>query len=131
MADIAANKRLVTNFLERFIEGGIDAAATLLADDAVWMIPAKSRFGASLDRRQAIEAFRGTGEFFTGRMRFEIHGITAEGDRVAVEVENWVNLNSGGVFNNLYHFLFVIRDGRIAQVKEYFDTLYVSEALGK
>jgi hypothetical protein len=56
--------------------------------------------------------------------------MTAEGDRVAVEAESKARLANGTLYHNRYHFLFVVRDGRIQVVKEYLDTLHVMNALG-
>ena len=47
---------------------------------------------------------------------------TAEGDRVAVETESYAELVNGRVYHNFYHFVFVVRDGRIEAVKEFLDT---------
>ncbi len=48
--------------------------------------------------------------------------FTAEGERVAVETESYSEMNNGKVYNNLYHFVFVVRDGKIHEVKEFLDT---------
>jgi uncharacterized protein len=49
-------------------------------------------------------------------------GITAEGDRVAIEGETRTELKDGRVYNNKYHFLLVFEEGRIKEVREYHDT---------
>ena len=36
-------------------------------------------------------------------------------------------LNNGRIYNNLYHFLFVVRDGKVLQVKEYLDTMHTND----
>jgi uncharacterized protein len=58
----------------------------------------------------------------SGAIRLTPLGFTAEGDRVAVETESYTELKNGRVYNNLYHFLFTVRDDKIASVKEYLDT---------
>lgn len=55
-------------------------------------------------------------------IRLTPHAFTAEGDRVAVETESYAEVKNGRVYNNHYHFLVIVRDGKIAQVKEYLDT---------
>jgi hypothetical protein len=49
-------------------------------------------------------------------------GITAEGDRVAIEGETRTELEDGRVYNNKYHFLLIFEAGRIREVREYHDT---------
>jgi uncharacterized protein len=44
-----------------------------------------------------------------------------------VETESYAKLKNGRVYNNLYHFLFIVRDGKIHQVKEYLDTVHTHE----
>jgi uncharacterized protein len=58
----------------------------------------------------------------TGAVRLTPHAWTAEGDRVAVETESYAELKNGRVYNNLYHFAFEVRDGKIQSVREYLDT---------
>ena len=56
--------------------------------------------------------------------------LTAEADRVAAEVESYAPLVNGKVYNNHYHMLFEIRDGKITVVKEYADTAHAREVFG-
>ncbi|WP_203556975.1 nuclear transport factor 2 family protein [Bacillus sp. B15-48] len=58
----------------------------------------------------------------SGAIRLTPLAITAEGNRVAVETESYTELTNGRVYNNLYHFLFIVEDGKIQKVKEYLDT---------
>ncbi len=66
---------------------------------------------------------------FPEGLKFTIHGITAEGDRVALEVESFGRHVSGKTYNNQYHFLMVIRDGHVHEFKEYLDTMHANEVL--
>jgi ketosteroid isomerase-like protein len=56
-------------------------------------------------------------------------GLTAEGDRVAAEVESYGETTTGKIYNNLYHFLFEVRDGKIQSVRGYLDTMHAKEVL--
>ena len=55
--------------------------------------------------------------------------MTAEGERVAIEAESYGRHINGKTYNNLYHFLMVIRDGKISELKEYMDTMHANEVL--
>ena len=70
---------------------------------------------------------RGT-DIFKDRLSIQILGITASEDRVAVEMESRGEFKDGRPYNNSYHWLFVLRDGRIQTIKEYTDTLYANRA---
>jgi ketosteroid isomerase-like protein len=60
----------------------------------------------------------------------KVVGSTAEGERVALEVEGCFEFSDGKIYRNTYHHLFVIRDGKIVCVKEYMDTAAVAAAFG-
>jgi len=49
----------------------------------------------------------------------------AEGDKVALEVESQGELHNGRIYNQEYHFLMTIGDGKITSVKEYLDTQHL------
>ena len=52
---------------------------------------------------------------------------TAEGDRFALEMESYGKLANGKVYNNLYHFLVTVSDGKIKVLREYMDTHHVKQ----
>ena len=38
-------------------------------------------------------------------------------------------MKNGKTYQNKYHFLMIVRDGKIHQVKEYLDTMHANEVL--
>lgn len=63
--------------------------------------------------------------------KFVVKDMTAEGNRVAAELESRAIHNDGTPYENSYHFLFVIDDdGKIVEYKEYMDTKYAAEIIG-
>jgi uncharacterized protein len=67
---------------------------------------------------------------FKGGLLYTIDSLTAEGDRVAAEVQARGTLLDGQDYHNTYVFMFRIRDGRIAAVAEHFNPAPVREKLG-
>lgn len=61
---------------------------------------------------------------------FEILELTGEDDRVSAEVQGRSTLVNGAPYNNQYHMLFYIPDGRITRIKEYFCTKLTDESFG-
>jgi uncharacterized protein len=51
-----------------------------------------------------------------------VRPMSTEAARVAAETESYAEMTNGRVYNNLYHFVFELSDGRIRRVKEYLDT---------
>lgn len=52
-------------------------------------------------------------------IQLSIVDMTAEGDRVAVEAQTDSEMLNGKRYNNAYHFVFKLRDGKFTEVREY------------
>lgn len=98
-----------------------------LTDDSTWAVIAK---GAEPMRGKAIaDFFAGGGAIFeAGAPTIEVTGVTAEGERVAIEATGHGSLRNGRDYDNRYHFLMIVRDGRVLSVREYMDSQHVAEA---
>ncbi|MEU6698453.1 nuclear transport factor 2 family protein [Pseudonocardia sp. NPDC046786] len=118
------NKKIVTEFMEVFSAGDVDGIMDRLTDDATWWVAGTiPGISGTKDKAGFREMVSGIASSTTsGAVRLTPLAFTAEGDRVAVETESYTELKNGRVYNNLYHFLFTVRDGRISSVKEYLDT---------
>ena len=79
--------------------------------------------------RQTASPLSPGGTKIDGGLRVTPTGLTAEGDRVAVEAESFAKMKNGKTYQNKYHFLFIVRDGKIQSVKEYLDTIHANEVL--
>ena len=62
-------------------------------------------------------------------IKFKIISMTAEDNRVAVEAESDGLHVSGLRYQNLYHFLFIFKEGKVLLLKEYMDTEKVTDVL--
>jgi ketosteroid isomerase-like protein len=126
---IEDNKRLALRFLEALGDQGYGAFADprLVTEDFVWWVQSKGEFTGA----QMVELSRPVGQQFAGPSRRIIKGVTAEGDRVALEYESDTPLKNGKRYRNTYHCLYVFRDGRLASGKEYYDTAYVRDTLDR
>jgi ketosteroid isomerase-like protein len=127
---VDANKALVLEFYRLMNAREFDAMWALFSDDATW---SGGRFDTSdapgIDRMRAV-IVDPMPIFERGGIDFTVHALTAEGDRVAAEVESHAPLVNGSTYNNHYHMLFEIRNGRIRVVKEYADTAHAREVFG-
>jgi ketosteroid isomerase-like protein len=124
------NKALVQEFYRRMNARRYEDMWELFTADAKWGGGRASTddFG-SIDGMKAIMVDP-MPIFVDGGIDFTVHALTAEGDRVAAEVESNAALVNGKVYNNHYHMLFEIRDGKIAVVKEYADTAHGRDIFG-
>ena len=131
---IRENKAVVRRYFEAIGRADYDAVAALLADEVRFWLPPSVPDGVEYRGRDDImrnirESIANLYDEETG-LHPEIAGLTAEGDRVAAEVVITARGRaSGEPYRNHYHFLFVIRGGRITEFHEHLDTLYAYRAL--
>lgn len=121
--DIQANKAAVTEFLEAFSSGDIDRAMTWLDDSATWWTAG----AGTKSKAEFSEALKGFGPLCKAPLTLIPSAMTAEGDRVAVEADSHAELTNGRTYDNQYHLLFVLRDGKIVATREYLDTQVVND----
>ena len=127
---VDANIDLVTRYFDCMRTFDSAPAAALLADDFVQFVPSPDpTFSAPKNKADTLVQMAGVGAMFEN-FAMEIKGITAQDNRVAVEAESRGTLKSGKVYNNRYHFLFEIENGRIAKMKEYCDTHHAADVFG-
>ena len=123
---IEHNREVALSYFKRTVEENTALIEDLLTDDCQWWVPG---FG-TMDKT----TFRGLVEQTKAIMPtmpvMTIVGVTAEGDRVAMEATGSGKLANGRMYENTYHFLFLFRDGKICMVKEYNDTKYAADVLG-
>lgn len=131
MSEAEANTDLVLSFFHLMNSrdpARMAQAVALLEDDATYWIPGDWPNAGTFTKAEIAAMVAGATDIFDGPLEILIHGITAEGERVAVEMESNGRFKDGRPYNNTYHWLFVVRDGAIRQIKEYTDTAYANRA---
>ncbi len=129
---IAENKKVVLGFVEALSSGNIEAAKAAFADDATWWIPGSLPVSGTHRGKKAIfEDFLGKAAplFQPNSLSIQVRNAIAEGDCVAVE---WVARGKsakGKNYENYYHLMFEVKNGKIQAIREYVDTLYAKEVL--
>ncbi len=101
----------------------------LYADDIELWTAGSLPFSGSRNKTRALEGMRMIDSMFPNGITFTILGMTAEGNRVAIEATSEGLHVSGEPYRNQYHFLMVVRDGKIVHFKEYMDTLLARDVL--
>jgi len=122
---VARNKEIATRFITTMREhGGFDGA--LVSDDLIW----RTANGTIMDKPTLQTLLDNVKKRMPDFPEMIVTGLTAEEDRVAVEVEGKCALPNGDRYDNTYHFLLRLRDGRICEVREYADTALVVRTFG-
>jgi pyruvate dehydrogenase E2 component (dihydrolipoamide acetyltransferase) len=123
---VHANRQTVLDFFSA-AQQGHDIMA-LLTEDIIWWVPDHWALGGTYTRPQILPMLSAAFDLFAQPLRFTINHLTAEGDRVAVDCDGAALFRDGTPFNNSYHFLFRLHHGKIAEIKEFMNTAYVSKA---
>ncbi len=116
---IEENKRIVVEYLTT-------NNPALASDDLTWWTPATG----PMNREQFTTIMKTVVPQLASRVTMTIDHITAEGDRVAVEAHGHAVLTNGQIYANTYHFLYILRDGKIIQQREHADSAYAYKVLG-
>lgn len=126
----AENKILVVNFMQRLSASDVGGTMALFADNLEWWIPGDPEhvpFAGVRSKAEVERMFRAASQGLGICMKPDT--FTAEGDRVAVEARSYGLSRVGNIYNQQYHLLFTVADGRISRVKAYGDTLHASRVL--
>jgi ketosteroid isomerase-like protein len=130
---IEENKRTVCDFLAHHKNAAITDLLDAMSEDATWCILGKPELFPSAGTKSKSDMKRIWGNLF-GNMQngleMTIIGMVAEGNKVAAEIRSHADLTDGRVYENQYHMLFTLRQGKIVEVREYADTLLVAHMFG-
>ena len=123
---ISENKQVVTEFFSHSSAGRRAQALDLLGEDATWWAPGVG----VMSKPQFVQMMGYMDKIVKGPIQLTIKRMTAEEDRVAAEAESDADVVNGKHYHNTYHFLVVVRGGKIREVKEYNDTKYAMDLFG-
>jgi ketosteroid isomerase-like protein len=130
MNDIRANKNVCLKFFELNSTGKYAEAMQLIHENVEWWVNGDLPTSGTYRGREAVtELFKLLADYFPTGLKLNLTAVTAEEDRVAIEMNSDGVLPNGRDYRNTYHMLFWVRDGFIVKTHEYFDTKYTAEVL--
>ena len=131
--DTESTRSLVQQFLAARSAGDVEGIAVLLADDAVWRLPVSATFGPFEGRDVVAKALAGgvTGTLFDlSTLRRDVHKMVVDGDTAVVQQRLSATTLQGREYVNEYCWVYTCRDGKIALLEEYADTLHAARIFG-
>jgi len=126
------SRAVLQRYLQALTGGDLVTIAASFTDDATWSVHGTLPLSGTRHGREEIIAFlAGAASLYEpGSQTFCFGDITAEGDRAVLEWRvRGVATATGRAYDNAYCAVFVIHDGRIAEVREYLDSLHVAQTL--
>ena len=122
------NKKIAQDFFEA-LSTGSEKYLDFYTDESIIWTAGNNAIGGTRTKEEVVGFAQNILAAFPTGIKFNISGITAEGDRVAVEIDGEAVHASGETYNNQYHFLLIIKDGKILELKEYMDTQLAAKIL--
>ncbi len=125
-------RTVLERYLDALTAGDLDTIADSFAVDATWRLHGDLPLsGVRRGRDEIVKFLVEAGSLYRpGTQRFTFGEITAEGERAVLEWRvQGVASATGRDYDNEYCGVFVIRDGRIAEVREYLDSRHAAEVL--
>lgn len=93
-----------------------------LSDDVIFETPGQFALAGVKTKAEVAAEFPPMNELFPDGIAFTIHTMTAEDDRVHVEMSGKSKTAGGVDYNNRYHYALVIRDGKVKSFRDYLDS---------
>jgi uncharacterized protein len=126
-------KAVVRRYLDALLAGDIDGIRDSFGEEAAWTIHGDVPFaGPWIGRDRIVDDFLvaiGSSLFEAGSQNFDFPTLIGEGDTVALEWRVRARTRAGDDYDNRYCGIFIVRDGRIQEVREYFDSAYAARVL--
>jgi uncharacterized protein len=124
------NVQLLKEYLGALQVSDGEKMASMLAPDLQYWVSPGSAFSATHNKASLLTLFPLIFDAQAGPSKLTYREITAQDDRVSAVADGEMPLNSGGSYDQTYHWLFKFRDDKIVEVLEYVDILAVWKAFG-
>ena len=126
-------KRFVHGLFEATARGEWRPFADALADDVRYTLVGRNSWSRTYAGRQEVtrELWIPITKCFPEPNRIRALRFVAEDDVVVVEAKGDATTHAGTRYDNDYCMIFRLRDGKIAEVREYMDTELTTAVLGE
>jgi len=129
MSSLADNKATVLRYFDILSHSDFDALMDIYDDSMRLHVPGDTLISGSFGKAELAKSASEVLGAFPQGLAFTVTGMTAEDDKVAVQAESYGIHVSGKTYDNKYHFLITVRDGKIFESREYMDTQLVTDVI--
>ena len=133
MTETERSRAVVSDYVAALQKGDIDTLRASFTADATWWLsgdlPVSGTWTGPDEILDSFLAAMLARLDATKPVTQELKGLVADGDTVVAEWTSRATTRAGGSYENDYAVVFVVRDGKIAAVREYFDTAYAQRVL--
>jgi uncharacterized protein len=130
MSALARNKFLARQAAQALGRLEVEKFLALLADDVSFETPVRNTvFGGKKTKDQLRQELGMMRDVLPNGVALTVHTITAEDDRVHLELSGTAQTANGKEYNNRYHWFIQVRDGKVSVFRDYFDSDYAIRQL--
>ena len=129
MSSTEKNKQLVVEFMQAFSQQDFDHFLTMMTEEGTWEIMGDCVLSGLYSKSEFADACRESVKIYPEGIQFKVRQLTAEEDRVVMESWGSAKTADGRDYKNVYHQLFIVKDGKIKEVREYLCTKLANDAL--
>ncbi len=126
---VESYKEMARDFIAAIAAGDVEKIAAAYHDEGACWTSGNTLISGLMPKDKIVAGAGAVLAAFPEGLAFTITGITAEGERVAIEAESDGVHASGRHYHNFYHFLCEYKDGKLYRFKEYMDTEMVTDIL--
>jgi uncharacterized protein len=115
--------------MQSMAEGSLQPLFDAMADDVTWRWMGVGQWSRTFDGKHAVlrDLFGGVAETLNQDFSVEVHHVLADGDFVVVEHTGRNETPDGRTYNNNYCWVCRFDGGLLREIREYMDTLLVTE----
>jgi ketosteroid isomerase-like protein len=125
------NRATITAIFEAMSRGETRPFGEAMADDFTWRMTGTTAWSGTYVGKADVQGrmLRTLREQWATQYKSTPSRILADGDHVVVETRGDVVTKTGKPYNNTYCFVIRMRDDKMVELTEYFDTELVTAAL--
>lgn len=129
MSNPERNKEIVRQLLSDISNWRIDDALARIDENGTWWVAGQlPGVSGELSKAQLAQIFElMSTQLIPGGLNISLTGMIAEGNCVAVEGYSDAVLPNGGRYQNDYHWMFQLAEGKVIRAREYLDTLLMKQ----
>ncbi|MGD9661814.1 MAG: nuclear transport factor 2 family protein [Porticoccaceae bacterium] len=123
------SKRIATEFFNKLCNGDFPGGFASMSDDATWSLIGTTRYSRTFNKEGMLNELVPMLSTFVEAPQMHVKEVIAEGDR-AVVIADVVGVGPTGPYKqDPYCFVLRIRDGKVAEIVEFLDTVAVEQAI--
>lgn len=125
------NRTTITSIFEAMSRGETRPFGEAMADDFTWRMIGSTAWSGTYAGKADVQQrlLKSLRELWATQYKSTPSRILADGDYVVVETRGDVVTKTGKPYNNTYCFVIRLRDDKMVELTEYFDTELVTAAL--